>query len=74
MVLQPLLSLVGQRQRARTLFAKARSKDLELLASLADEGKLKPVIDRVYPLAEARAANDYSESERARGKIVLEIA
>ena len=74
MVLQPLLRLVGQRQRARMLFAKARSRDLEFLAKLADEGKLKPVIDRVYPLTEARAAHDYSESERARGKIVLEIA
>ena len=74
MVLQPLLGLMGRRQRARTLFAKPRSADLEFLASLADEGKLKPVIDRVYPLTEARAAHDYSESERARGKIVLDIA
>jgi len=73
MVLLPLLSLVGQRQRALTLFAKARREDLEYLASLADEGKLKPVIDRVYPLDQARAAHDQSESERTRGKIVLEI-
>jgi len=36
-------------------------------------GKLKPVIDRVYPLDQARAAHDRSESERTRGKIVLEI-
>jgi NADPH:quinone reductase-like Zn-dependent oxidoreductase len=73
-VLLPLLRLVGRRQRARTLFAKPRWQDLEFLASLADEGKLKPVIDRVYPLDEARAAHDQSESERTRGKIVLEIA
>ena len=52
-VLLPLLSLVGQYQRAMTLFAKARWQDLEYLASLADEGKLKPVIDRVYPLDQA---------------------
>jgi len=73
MVLLPLLSLVGQCQRALTLFAKARWQDLEYLASLADEGKLKPVIDRVYPLDQAGAAHDQSESERTRGKLVLEI-
>ena len=73
MVLLPLLSLVGQYQRALTLFAKARWQDLEYLASLIDEGKLKPVIDRVYLLDQARAAHDQSESERTRGKIVLEI-
>src|SRR5271157_5665324 len=72
-VLLPLLGLVGQYQRARTLFAKARWRNLEYLASLADEGKLKPVIDRVYRLDQARAAHDQSESERTRGKIVLEI-
>jgi len=73
MVFLPLLSLVGQCQRALTLFAKARREDLEYLASLADEGKLKPVIDHVYSLDQVRAAHDHSESERTRGKIVLEI-
>jgi NADPH:quinone reductase-like Zn-dependent oxidoreductase len=73
-VLQPFLSLLGPGRRARTLFARARSADLEYLSELADQGKLKPVIDRVFPLDQARAAHDYSETERARGKIVLEIA
>lgn len=72
-VLLPLMSLLGQRQRALFLLAKARGQDLEYLATLADEGKLKPVIDRVYPLDQAGAAHDQSESERTRGKIVLEI-
>ncbi len=72
-VVLPILSLMGQRRRASTLFAKARSEDLEYLAKLADDGKLKPVIDRVYPLDQAQAAHDQSKSGRTRGKIVLEI-
>ena len=72
-VLLPLLRIVGEQRRAKTLFAKARSADLEFLASLADEGKLKAIIDRVYPLEQARAAHERSETGRARGKIVLEI-
>jgi NADPH:quinone reductase-like Zn-dependent oxidoreductase len=75
MVLQPFLSLLRQRQlqRAKTVFVKARSTDLEYLSGLADQGKLKPVIDRVFTLERVRAAHDYSESERARGKIVIEV-
>jgi NADPH:quinone reductase-like Zn-dependent oxidoreductase len=36
-------------------------------------GKVKPVIDRTYPLAEAPAAIRYLETGRARGKIVVTI-
>jgi NADPH:quinone reductase-like Zn-dependent oxidoreductase len=34
-------------------------------------GKLKPVVDRVFPLSESRAAHEYMEQSRMFGKIVL---
>ena len=34
-------------------------------------GKLKPVVDRTFPLAEARAAHEYMEKSQMFGKIVL---
>jgi NADPH:quinone reductase-like Zn-dependent oxidoreductase len=34
-------------------------------------GKLKPVVDRTFPLSEARAAHEYMESSQMFGKIVL---
>jgi NADPH:quinone reductase-like Zn-dependent oxidoreductase len=34
-------------------------------------GKLKPVVDRTFPLREARAAHEYMESSQMFGKIVL---
>jgi NADPH:quinone reductase-like Zn-dependent oxidoreductase len=34
-------------------------------------GKLKPVIDRTFPLSEARAAHEYMEKSQMFGKIVL---
>jgi NADPH:quinone reductase-like Zn-dependent oxidoreductase len=34
-------------------------------------GKLKPVVDRVFPLSEARAAHEYMEKSEMFGKIVL---
>jgi NADPH:quinone reductase-like Zn-dependent oxidoreductase len=44
---------------------------LQEIAGLIDAGKLKVVIDKEFPLAQAKAAHELSESGRARGKIVL---
>lgn len=48
-------------------------KVLARIATLVDAGKIEPVIDRVYPLEEIAAAHEYSESGRARGKIVIAL-
>lgn len=43
------------------------------IAALIDQGDLRPVIDRVFPLAETRAAFERSLGEHAAGKIVLRV-
>jgi zinc-binding alcohol dehydrogenase/oxidoreductase len=40
---------------------------------LVARGRAKPVVDRVFPLAEAAAAHEYLESARQFGKVVLTI-
>ena len=47
------------------------SEDLATIASLMEEGKVLPVIDRTYPLAKAVEAMTYLETGRARGKVVV---
>ena len=47
--------------------------ELAKAAELFGQGKLKPVIDRTYPLQEARAAQEYMLSRKFFGKIVLTI-
>ena len=44
------------------------------LARLADEGELRPAIDSVFPLEDARAAFERSLARGKRGKVVLRIA
>jgi NADPH:quinone reductase-like Zn-dependent oxidoreductase len=44
------------------------------LAKLADRGDLRPTIDRVYPVADARKAFERSVGAHASGKIVLQVA
>ena len=62
-VSQTLIALQAQRSKA----------DLETLAALIDAGKLKPVIDRTYPLEEVRQAVRYVEQGHARGKVLVGI-
>lgn len=45
--------------------------ELVKAAELVGQGKLKPVIDRTFPLKEARAAQEYLLSRKFFGKIVL---
>jgi NADPH:quinone reductase-like Zn-dependent oxidoreductase len=47
---------------------------LERLVSMVAAGQLRPVIDRVYPFDEIRAAYTHVESRRRKGAIVLDIA
>ncbi len=47
---------------------------LEQIADLVDQGAIKPVIDKVFPLADVQEAHRHSESSHARGKIVLHVA
>jgi NADPH2:quinone reductase len=44
------------------------------IATLADAGKLKPIIDTVHPLTEASRAHARLESKKAIGKVVVEIS
>ena len=43
------------------------------IARLVDEGALRPTIDRVFPLADARAAFERSLGSHGSGKIVLQV-
>jgi NADPH:quinone reductase-like Zn-dependent oxidoreductase len=38
---------------------------------LFDRGLLRPVVDRVFPMEEARAAHEYLEAKNQFGKVVL---
>lgn len=54
--------------------AKERLEDLRLLATLAESGAYRPVIDRSYPLADAAEAHAYVDTGRKRGNVVLSVS
>ena len=53
--------------------AAPNGKDLSLLKEWIEAGKIKPVIDRIYPLRDTPKAFSYLEKEHARGKVVITI-
>lgn len=68
-----LLPLVSRR-RVRIAGVRARGNDLDALRILCETNKLRPAIDRAFPLSELPAAHAYSRRGHAAGKIVLTIA
>jgi NADPH:quinone reductase-like Zn-dependent oxidoreductase len=62
------------RQLGSMYLAVPNGKDLTQLKESIETGKVKPVIDRTYPLCDAPEAFRYLEKEHARGKVVITIA
>lgn len=75
-LVQPPSQESANKYGVRALFygGHASSSDLAEIAKLIDEGKVKPVVETVLPLAEARRAHELSETRHVRGKIVLKVA
>jgi len=59
------LSLLGSYMGTKT--------ELYTVMKLVAAGRLKPIVDRVFPLAEAAAAHRYLESGSQFGKVVLKV-
>lgn len=72
-IFAPLRSLFGK-QRLRGVVSEERLPDLLTLKELIEAGKITPLIDRTYPLAEAPQAIRYLAEGHPRGKIVVSVA
>ena len=59
--------------RCAHVFVQPNVEQLNEIAKLVDTGKLKVVIEKVFPLWEARAAQELSATGHVRGKIVIRI-
>ena len=61
-------------QTFHTLLARLNPDDLDTIAEMLGNGTIRTVIDREFTLDDAAEAIRYSESGRARGKIIVRVA
>jgi NADPH:quinone reductase-like Zn-dependent oxidoreductase len=71
-LLGPWISMIGSKKMCN-LTAKPNQKDLVFVKELIEAGKVKPVIDRRYPLSEVPEALRYLEAGHAKGKVVITV-
>jgi NADPH:quinone reductase-like Zn-dependent oxidoreductase len=62
------------RKKVKFMPAGETTEDLNLLAGLIVTGKVKPVIDRVYPLEQTIEAHRYVEQSLKKGSVIINIA
>ena len=79
MLLGPLISMTESLYGGKAcrkmglLMHKPNKKDLQYLTELFEAGKIKPIIDKHYPLSEVAEAFRYFGEGLVRGKIVLTV-
>ena len=71
LLLGPLVSIGGSKKLGAMVVTP--NKDLGFMKELLEAGKVKPVIDRRYPLHEVAEALRYYEEGHARGKVVITL-
>jgi NADPH:quinone reductase-like Zn-dependent oxidoreductase len=69
--LGPLISMITSKKMG--ILMHKPNKDLDFIIELFEAGKVKPVIDKRYPLSEVPEALRYFGKGHARGKIVITL-
>ena len=73
-LLLPLALSPFVRHRLRRYLSTPNHADLVVLSELVESGKLRPVIDRTFSLAEVPAALRHIETGHAAGKVVITVS
>ena len=75
LLMKKRVQVLGTLLRSRSVWEKAQltHKVRQQVLPLAELGRIRPVIDRVFPLSEAAAAHAYMEENKNFGKILLKV-
>jgi NADPH:quinone reductase-like Zn-dependent oxidoreductase len=69
MFLGPLISIIGSKKMG--ILMHKPNKDMTIMKELVEADKVRPIVDKCFPLSEAPAALQYFGKGHARGKVVV---
>jgi NADPH:quinone reductase-like Zn-dependent oxidoreductase len=70
--LQMALAVFSSR-KPKAIIVKSNGDDLDQVRRWIEEGKVKTIVDRTFPLDQIKEAHAYSATGRVKGKIVLSV-
>lgn len=73
-LLGPVISRFSRKKMRSMGTVKPNSADLVYMNNLLEQGKVKAVVDRCYPLSETAEAMRFFESGRVQGRVVVSVA
>jgi NADPH:quinone reductase-like Zn-dependent oxidoreductase len=73
LLLQMIRTSKGSGRKAKFLLPDFSPDDLLLLKQLIEEGKLRTVIDKMFPINKIVEAHTYAEKGHAKGKVIVSI-
>jgi NADPH:quinone reductase-like Zn-dependent oxidoreductase len=72
-MLRSVLTSTFTNKKAVFAFAGEKEKELQILKEMIEKGKIKPVVDKIYPLEKAAEAHRRVETEQRLGPVVISV-